>query len=255
MVCPGVHQKCGQKPPQVATADRDIASSTITTHISDPSPAAAITAPARHVRKQETLVWDLSEEGADAEVARALVDLVSQSALHLSTLRIAGNPAIGPEGATAIGRILGASASLTELQLGGCSLGAAGTQGLINNLSMNATLTTLALPANRLGPSGAAAISIVFGYAHSLTTLDLSHNELGVDGARELASGVTGSPALAHLLISANQLGDEGLAVLTAVAKTCSTLLHVDARWNGVSEAAKRTLIRDAAGEGCEWVL
>jgi len=142
---------------------------------------------------------------------------------------------IGPEGATAIAKVLEVNRVLTNLHLSDNRLcgvwkeddvrggfhymgtnTAEGINAIAKALKVNRVLTTLVLSFNGIGDEGAKALASALEVNAVLTSCDLSQNRICFSGASELASALKGHPTLLKLITYVSPAGLEKDAALKA---------------------------------------
>jgi Ran GTPase-activating protein (RanGAP) involved in mRNA processing and transport len=180
---------------------------------------------------------DLSDNRLSGPGAHQLL-----SKLNAGTLRkldISGNP-IGEKGIAQIERILGASATLTCLNLERTRLKDSHVERICNAVTASMSMTELNLARNTVLPRGTAAGAlksmIRAGGAMYLKVLNLSWMKLAGRAAQAVAVGLADAQHITDLDLSWNAFGssdsDASAAALTAALKTNRVLTHLDLRQN-----------------------
>lgn len=116
--------------------------------------------------------WDLSNQGMNAEIAKALAEYVSVSRV-LTSLNLTDN-------------------ALCGIKYGRGTYDPSGIQALASALAGNAVLTTLHLSFNHIGAEGAKALASALAGSAALTNLDARFNSLGDEAKMVLRDAAEG---------------------------------------------------------------
>ena len=145
-------------------------------------------------------------------------------------------------------KALAVSSSLTNLNLGGNSIGDCGAATLSQALAVNSSLTNLELRNNFIGPPGAASLSQALAVNSSLTNLDLSlNNEFGASGAASLSQALAGNSSLTNLVLFGNRIGDSGAASLSQALVVNSSLTNLELHLNRIGSSGATSLSQGLA--------
>ena len=210
----------------------------------------------------ETLYLAGNHIGEDG--AMALAGSI-QRGCALRKLHLTGNR-LGTEGVKAIteavvenetrareeDRILSSTSSgITELFLGGTSMGAGGCRAVARMLSMSQTICVISLANCSLGDDevGVLAASIKANRVKlPLETLQLSFNQITCRGLDALTNAIWGSNTLRELLLDNNEIGDRGAQQIANILPHVKTLEVVDVGFNHVKAHGMKTLMKVVAG-------
>eukprot|EP00325_Prymnesiales_sp_UTEX-LB-985_P018082 CAMPEP_0174754326 /NCGR_PEP_ID=MMETSP1094-20130205/105680_1 /TAXON_ID=156173 /ORGANISM="Chrysochromulina brevifilum, Strain UTEX LB 985" /LENGTH=473 /DNA_ID=CAMNT_0015960191 /DNA_START=36 /DNA_END=1457 /DNA_ORIENTATION=- len=167
--------------------------------------------------------WNLSQQGINPKIAKALAEYISVSAV-ITNLDMRFNDITGEAAQQLSSAVLAspslevfsevpikelrADSSLTELSLEGKSLGPTEAMVIAALIEGSAVLTSLNLEANNIRNEGAIAIAEALKSGSAvLTSLNLFDNEIGNDGAIALADALkSGKSVLKELNLAENAL-------------------------------------------------
>eukprot|EP01104_Vermistella_antarctica_P020132 TRINITY_DN840_c0_g1_i1.p1 TRINITY_DN840_c0_g1~~TRINITY_DN840_c0_g1_i1.p1 ORF type:complete len:1486 (-),score=419.48 TRINITY_DN840_c0_g1_i1:95-4552(-) len=156
----------------------------------------------------------LSQNMIDATGAIVIAAALSAKCDMLQLLHIANNT-LGPNGASTIAESFQHNSSLTELDIGGNSIGDDGAIAILKAVAKNKHLPLyrLDMQLNDLGSGVVKIIDPIFQET-AISHLNLSFNRLGDEGARAVASILPRTPFLHALLLEGNGITFEGANLL-----------------------------------------
>jgi Ran GTPase-activating protein (RanGAP) involved in mRNA processing and transport len=123
-----------------------------------------------------------------------------------------------------------------------CDLCCESAEYLAIGLGASTSLTSLNLGTNKISSMGSTALAGVLHRCRRLRTLSLNNNRIsGKSAAAALANGLETSTALRRLNLSNNTLGDDGVGVLATKLKVAA-LTHLDLSYCNVGEPGAKNI-------------
>ena len=146
---------------------------------------------------------------------------------------------------------MGATRSLTSLDLGGNNLGVEGSSLIARALGQTDRLRLLWLDNNRIGATGGASIARALRENESITMLDISNNMLALDvkrfsldlqAVKVLAATVKSNKTLKYLYLKGNQIGISGGKMLKESLRENRQIQIIDLKDNEMPEGLQNDI-------------
>ena len=152
-----------------------------------------------------------------------------------------------PQNGNTRGRSYCCTTGISELFLGGTSMGPGGARSVARMLKMSHTLNVISLAGCSLGDEEIAVLAASLKANRDrlpLESLQLSFNQMTCKGLDSLTNAIWGSRTLRELLLDNNQIGDRGGQQVANILPHLKTLEIVDVGFNQIKAHGMKALMK-----------